>query len=77
MTQAEVAKALGARLEGEPIEDEKVCVEKISPAHPDMWFMFLEGRLARISVLRNCGRPDCCPLPLAPPSPCASRVSLE
>ena len=50
MTQAEVARALGARLEGEPIEDENVCVEKISPAQPDMWFMFEEGKLTRISV---------------------------
>ena len=50
MTQAQVAKALGARLEGEPIEDEKVCVEKVSPSFPGMWFMFLEGKLARISV---------------------------
>ncbi len=50
MSQAQVAGALGAKLEGEPIEDEKVCVEKITPKHPDMWFMFLDGRLARISV---------------------------
>ena len=50
MTQAEVAKALRADLEGEPIEDENVCVEKITARHPGMWFMFLEGRLARISV---------------------------
>ena len=50
MSQAEVARTLGAKLEGEPIEDEKVCVEKITPAHPGMWFMFLDGRLARISA---------------------------
>ena len=50
MTQAEVTKALRADLEGEPIEDENVCVEKITARHPGMWFMFLEGRLARISV---------------------------
>ena len=50
MTQAEATQALGAALEGEPITDEMICVEKVSPAHPDMWFMFLEGRLSRISV---------------------------
>ena len=50
MSQAEVARALGAELEGEPIEDENVCVEKITPAHPDIWFMFEQGRLTRISV---------------------------
>lgn len=50
MSQAEVATALGAGLEGEPIEDENVCVEKITPAHPGMWFMFEEGKLTRISV---------------------------
>lgn len=50
MSQSEVARALGAKLEGEAIEDENVCVEKVSPAHPDMWFMFEEGELTRISV---------------------------
>lgn len=50
MTQAEVARALGAKLEGEPIEDENLCVEKISPALADMWFMFEGGKLTRISV---------------------------
>lgn len=50
MSQAEVAAALGAKLEGEPIEDENVCVEKVTPAQPDIWFMFEEGRLTRISV---------------------------
>jgi len=50
MSEAEVARALGTRLEGEPIEDENVCVEKISPAHPGMWFMFEEGKLTRISI---------------------------
>jgi hypothetical protein len=50
MSQAQVAKALGSKLEGEPIENEQVCVEKVSPGHPDMWFMFQKGKLTRISV---------------------------
>ena len=50
MTQAQVAKSLGAPLRGEPIEDEKICVEKVSRRFPDMWFMFEEGKLTRISV---------------------------
>jgi len=50
MSQAEVARALGAKLEGEPIDDATTCLEQISGAYPDMWFMFLERKLARISV---------------------------
>ena len=50
MTQAQVAKALGAKLEGEPIDDATTCLEQISGAYPDMWFMFLDRKLARISV---------------------------
>ena len=50
MTQAEVVRALGNRLRGEPIEDENLCVEKVSPRHRDVWFMFVEGRLSRISI---------------------------
>src|SRR5687767_5313930 len=50
MTQAQVAKVLGAKLEGEPIDDTTTCLEQISDAYPDMWFMFLERKLARISV---------------------------
>jgi hypothetical protein len=50
MTQAEVARALGRKLEGEPIEDENVCVEKIISGREGMWLMFEEGRLTRISI---------------------------
>jgi hypothetical protein len=50
MTHAQVGKALGTRLKGEAIEDEDVCVEKVSRAHKDMWFMFEGGKLSRISV---------------------------
>lgn len=50
MTQAQVGKALGAKLEGEPIEEGEVCVEMSSAAVSDMWFMFEEGKLTRISI---------------------------
>ena len=36
MSQPAVARALGAKLEGEPIEDHATCVEKISRAFPGM-----------------------------------------
>jgi hypothetical protein len=49
MTQKQVAAALNARLTGEAIEDENICVEKVS-ARPGMVFMFEEGRLTRISI---------------------------
>ena len=50
MGQREVAKALGARLQGEPIEDEDICVEKVADAYPGIWFMFQDGKLTRISI---------------------------
>ena len=50
MTQAQVARALGARLEGEPVDEGMSCVEQVSDKHPHMWFMFEEGRLTRISI---------------------------
>ena len=50
MSQPQVAKTLGATLEGEAIEDEAACVEKIAAAFPGMWFMFEEGKLTRISI---------------------------
>ena len=34
MSQAEVARALGAKLEGEPIDDATTCLEQISGAYP-------------------------------------------
>ena len=51
MTRAEVERVLHVRLEGEPIEDEKSCVELV-PAGPDqgLWFMFQDYRLTRISI---------------------------
>jgi hypothetical protein len=50
MSQPQVARALGARLEGDPIDDEHACVEKTARRFPGMWFMFLDDRLARISI---------------------------
>ena len=37
MSQPQVAKTLGATLEGEAIEDEAACVEKIAAAFPGSW----------------------------------------
>ncbi|MCL6683209.1 hypothetical protein [Sphingomonas alba] len=50
MTQSQVAKALGAKLEGEALDDEFTCVEKVAAAYPDMWFLFEGGKLSRISI---------------------------
>ncbi len=50
MSQAEVAKVLGARLAGEPLDSEEACVEKIADEFPGIWFMFQEGKLTRISI---------------------------
>ena len=50
MSQAEVAKVLGARLAGEPLDREEACVEKIADEFPGIWFMFQEGKLTRISI---------------------------
>ena len=50
MSQAEVAKALGAKLVGEPLDSEDLCVEKVADPYPGMWFMFEKRRLTRISV---------------------------
>jgi len=50
MTEAQVAKALGAKLDGEALDDECTCVEKAAAAYPDMWFLFEGGKLSRISI---------------------------
>jgi len=50
MRRAEVERSLHIKLEGEPIEDENICVEKVSQARPGMVFLFEEGRLTRISI---------------------------
>ena len=50
MTEAQVAKALGAKLDGEALDDEYTCVEKAAAAYPDMWFLFEGGKLSRISI---------------------------
>ena len=51
MSRAQVERALHVRLKGEPIEDEKTCIEMI-PDGPDqgLWFMFEDYRLTRISI---------------------------
>jgi len=51
MSRAQVEKAIGTKLEGEPLEDEQSCIE-MAPVGPDtgMWFMFEDYKLSRISV---------------------------
>ena len=51
MTRRQVESALHTRLKGEPIEDEKACVEMV-PVGRDrgLWFMFEEYKLTRISI---------------------------
>lgn len=50
MTQQQVAKAIGGKLEGAAIESDDICVEKESTALTGVGFMFEEGRLTRISL---------------------------
>jgi hypothetical protein len=51
MTRDQVAAALSIRLEGEAIEDADVCVEMgAASGYPDLYFMFENGRLSRISA---------------------------
>jgi hypothetical protein len=51
MSRAQVEKALHVTLEGEPLEDERSCIE-MAPKGPDqgLWFMFEEYKLSRISI---------------------------
>ena len=51
MSRAQVERAIGAKLEGEPLEDEQSCIE-MAPVGPDtgVWFMFEDFKLSRISV---------------------------
>lgn len=55
MSRQQVESALHIHLQGEPIQDEKTCVELV-PAGRDqgLWFMFEDYKLTRISV----GRPS-------------------
>ena len=52
MTQAQVERALHARLHGEPLEpgDENACVEMDTARYPGVAFMFEERKLSRISL---------------------------
>jgi hypothetical protein len=51
MTRKQVEKALHIRLKGEPILDEKSCIEMV-PTGKDqgLWFMFEDYRLTMISI---------------------------
>lgn len=51
MTRADVGIALGSPLEGEPLDDETLCIElQAARGYEGLTFMFRDGRLARISV---------------------------
>ena len=51
MTREQVEAALHTRLKGEPIEDEKACVELVPIGREQgLWFMFEDHKLTRISV---------------------------
>ena len=51
MTRAQVEQALAVKLEGEPLEDEKSCIELV-PKGPErgLWFLFEDYKLSRISI---------------------------
>ena len=58
MTRAQVERALGVTLQGEPIDSEYVCVEMVpvradADADANIVFMFLERRLSRIAVVNS------------------------
>ena len=51
MTRAQVSAALSIRLEGEAIDDANACIEMgAAQGYPDLFFMFENGRLSRISL---------------------------
>lgn len=52
MTRNQASKALNMELQGEAFDNEGSCVELYAPdnALPGMYFMFLDGKLSRISV---------------------------
>lgn len=53
MTRAQVTKALDTELTGEAFDNEGSCIELYAPDNslPGMYFMFLEGKLSRISAI--------------------------
>jgi hypothetical protein len=54
MSRRQVERALHIRLKGEPIDNERNCIE-LTPAGPkqELWFMFQNYKLTRISVGRG------------------------
>ena len=51
MTMAAVEKVIGGKLEGQAIESDDICVEKVSKAGPEyLVYMFEDGKLTRISL---------------------------
>ncbi len=53
MTREQVSKALKVELEGEAFDNEGSCIELYAPdnALPGMYFMFLDGKLSRVSAI--------------------------
>ena len=57
MTRDQVAKALNTELSGDAFDNDGRCIE-LFPAREDLkgtYFMFLEGRLSRVSVVETTG----------------------
>ena len=52
MNRGQVEKALKVELEGEAFDDEGACVELFAEQQPlaGLYFMFLDGKLSRISA---------------------------
>lgn len=50
MTQAQVSKALHAKLTGDALDDEDACVEKQAAGFPNVLFMFEDKKLTRVSL---------------------------
>lgn len=52
MTRQQVSNVLKAGLEGEAFDNEGTCLELIASneTYPGMYFMFLDGKLSRVSV---------------------------
>lgn len=50
MTREQVTRALHSKLSGEALDDADACIEMEAPRYPDVYFMFEDKRLSRISI---------------------------
>jgi hypothetical protein len=50
MTREQVSRALHAELKGEALDDADSCIEMDTVKFPDVYFMFEDKRLSRISI---------------------------